>query len=148
MQEVYQISYNQAYNEQKSKESDLNYALNTSVSSGFNANNEVERHLREDLGWSQEKIDYTAKNNAREIELLGRKHLSSQVFSSNKPKMFDEINSSIDVAKNSNENQNNIIDSQYNYSKNSLEKDNSLKMFQNTDPTNWTDFSTSKKKSN
>ena len=144
----YEISYNQAYNEQKSKESDLNYALNTSVSSGFNANNEVERHLREDLGWSQEKIDYTAKNNAREIELLGRKHLSSQVFSSNKPKMFDEINSSIDVAKNSNENQNNIIDSQYNYSKNSLEKDNSLKMFQNTDPTNWTDFSTSKKKSN
>lgn len=143
-----QTSYNQAYNEQNSKERNLNYALNTSVSSTLNANNEVERHLREDLGWDQEKIDYTAKNNPKEIELIGRRHLSSQVFNTNKPQTLEKINSSTEIAKNSYNNQNNIIDSQYAYNKNELKKDNSLKMFQNTDPTNWTDFSTSKKKNN
>jgi hypothetical protein len=59
--------------------------------------------------------------------------------------MLDNINNSNEIAKNTYENQNKMIDGQYRYGKNSLDKSNSLKTFKNTDPTDWINFSTTKK---
>lgn len=128
-----QISYNQAFNEQQSKQKSLNYSRNTSMNSDFNANNEVERHLREDLGWNQDKIDHIAKHEPQIISTIARDHLSNRVFTPNKPGMLDSINNSIGIAKDNYINQNNnMIDKQYNYNKNNLNKENSLRMFRNT----------------
>lgn len=128
-----QISYSQAFNEQQSRQKSLNYSMNTSINSDFNANNEVERHLREDLGWNQERIDHMVKYEPKIIDRIAREHLSGKVFTSNRPKMLDSINNLMDIAKNNYENQNNnMIDQQYNYNKNNLNGGNSLRMFRNT----------------
>lgn len=128
-----QTSYYNSLTEQHSKEKDLNYALNTSVHSSLNTNNEVERHLREDLGWSQKKINNTALHNPEIIAQIGKEHLSSRKFNQNTPKMLNNINNSLENNKNQYDNQNNIIDQQYDFKKNMVNNANQLHQMKNTD---------------
>jgi conjugal transfer mating pair stabilization protein TraG len=110
-------SYNQSVQDQITKERNLNYAKNTSVNSTLDANNEVERHLREDKGWTQEKLDDAIKNNPREIEKIGREHLSNLIFNTNSPEMNSKFRNTVKSAEESNQNQNKMIDNQYQYQK-------------------------------
>ena len=136
----YLTSYNQALNEQNSKQKALDYNLATSTHSGIDWNKEIYDHLQ-NQGYNDEWID----NHQQEVQRIGNKFIKEKIFNNTKPKELEEINSSIEIAKNSYDNQDNLLDNQYYYSKNNLSENRSIKMFQNTDPTNWTDFSTVKK---
>ena len=62
---------------------------------------------------------------------MGREWLSEKIFNKNIPDMLGDVNSAIDIAKNNYNNQNNIMDIQYEYHKN-YRNNNSIKQFQNT----------------
>jgi hypothetical protein len=55
----------------------------------YNKNNTlVEQHLRKDLGWNQDKIDYMIKNNPKEIERIGNEYLNNQNKNNEKSQNF------------------------------------------------------------
>lgn len=136
----YQTSYNQSLSEQNSKQKALDYNLATSTHSGMDWNKEIHTHLQSQ-GYTDEWID----SHQQEVQKMGNDFIKSRIFNENKPKMLENINNSIEISKNQNINQDNMIEAQYEYNRYDIDKNKAIKMFQNTDPTNWTNFSTTKK---
>jgi hypothetical protein len=126
--------------EQNSKQKALDYNVATSTHSGMDWNKEIYTHLQRQ-GYNDEWID----SHQQEVQKIGNDLIKSKIFNKNKPEMLESVNNSIEISKNQNINQNDMIEAQYEYNKHAMDKVNAIKMFQNTDPTNWTNFSTTKK---
>lgn len=131
-----QNSYNQSISEVYSKQRALNHIKNTSTHSGADWNKEGYDYLKEQ-GYSDEWID----NHLLEAQRLCHNFISQKYFNNKTPNMLNDINNSLEINKGNYDNQNNMIDSQYNYDKN---RKNSMKMLNSADVFNFNNFKNNK----